>query len=153
MDEAAHSAQPRTIGSAEIQNLIPHRHPFLFVDSVDILEGGKKAVGTKCVSANEPVFQGHFPGRPILPGVLALEALAQTACVALACQGGLQSRLAMFLGIEEAKFRLPILPGSTLKLHVEILKLGSRAGKLRGEARLDEKVAAEATMTFAFVEK
>lgn len=150
MDE---TAQSRTIGSADIQQLIPHRYPFLFVDSVDILEGGKKAVGTKCVSANEPVFQGHFPGRPILPGVLAVEALAQTACVALASQGGLRGRLAVFLGIEEAKFRLPILPGCTLKLHVDILKLGSRAGKLRGEARLGDKVAAEATMTFAFVDK
>jgi 3-hydroxyacyl-[acyl-carrier-protein] dehydratase len=153
MDEAAKTVPARTLGAAEIQKLIPHRYPFLLIDSVDILDGGRKAVGTKCVTINEPFFQGHFPGRPIMPGVLVVEALAQAGALILASQGGLDGRLAVFLAIDEAKFRHPVLPGSTLKLHVEILKLGSRAGKMRGEARLGDQVAAEAVMTFALVDK
>jgi 3-hydroxyacyl-[acyl-carrier-protein] dehydratase len=88
-----------------------------------------------------------------MPGVLVVEALAQAGALILASQGGLDGRLAVFLAIDEAKFRHPVLPGSTLKLHVEILKLGSRAGKMRGEARLGDLVAAEAVMTFALVDK
>jgi 3-hydroxyacyl-[acyl-carrier-protein] dehydratase len=143
----------RTIDPSEVQKLIPHRYPFLFVDSVEIHEGGRKGIGTKCVTVNEPFFQGHFPSRPIMPGVLVLEAIAQTGGVMLAAQGGLKDKLAVFLGIDEVKFRSPVLPGSTLKLHVDILKLGSRAGKLRGEARCADVLAAEALMTFAFVDR
>lgn len=154
MDETAQAAAipARTIEAAEIQTLIPHRYPFLFVDRVEVLEGGRKAVGTKSVTVNEPFFQGHFPGRPIMPGVLVLEAIAQAGAVLLRAQGGLKDKLGVFLSIEDAKFRRPVLPGARLTLRVEILKLGSRAGKLRGEALNGDDVAAEALMTFAFVE-
>ncbi|HAH07993.1 MAG TPA: 3-hydroxyacyl-[acyl-carrier-protein] dehydratase FabZ [Elusimicrobia bacterium] len=155
MDDIAQtdSLPARTIETAEIQSLIPHRFPFLFVDRVEILAGGRKAVGTKCVTINEPYFQGHFPGRPIMPGVIVLEALAQAGCVLLCSQGGLKGKLGVFLSIEGAKFRHPVLPGTQLKLHVEILKMGTRAGKLRGEALSGDTVAAEALMTFAFVDR
>jgi len=143
----------RTLDSVEIQKTIPHRYPFLLVDKVDIVEEAKKAVGTKGVTMNEEFFQGHFPGHPIMPGVLIIEALAQTACVLLFSRPGSEGKLGYFLGIENAKFRQAVRPGSVLKLHVEMLRLGGKAGKFKGEAYLDENLAAEAEMTFAIVDK
>jgi 3-hydroxymyristoyl/3-hydroxydecanoyl-(acyl carrier protein) dehydratase len=105
------------------------------------------------VTSNEEFFQGHFPGHPIMPGVLILETLAQTACALLLSRGGFENKLAFFLGIESAKFRNPVLPGAVLKLHVEILRLGSRAGKFRGEAYVEDNLCAEAEMSFALVDK
>ena len=149
------AAQPpavRTLDTAAIRKAIPHRYPFLLVDRVEVIEEDKKAIGTKCVTINEEFFQGHFPAQPIMPGVLVLEALAQTACVMLLSKGGYEDKIAYFMGIDGAKFRSPVLPGSVLKLHVEILRLG-RAGKIKGEAYVDGKLAAEAEMTFALVNK
>ena len=143
----------RTLNSVEIQNAIPHRFPFLLVDRVDIIEEKKRAIGTKGVTMNEHVFQGHFPGHPIMPGVLIVEALAQTACVLMMAGGGFEGKLAYFLGIEECKFRAPVTPGSLLKLHVEILRLGGRAGKAKGEAYVDGNLHTELTMTFALAPK
>lgn len=144
----------KVLGVPEIHKAIPHRYPFLLVDRVEILEPDKKAVGTKCVTANEEFFNGHFPGHPIMPGVLILEALAQTACVLMMHKAGLEDKVAYFMGIDNAKFRNPVHPGSVLKLHIEILRAGSRAGRLRGEAYLDgNQLAAEAKMTFAIVKK
>ncbi|MDE2039066.1 MAG: 3-hydroxyacyl-ACP dehydratase FabZ [Elusimicrobia bacterium] len=145
------SAKPaRSIDILGVRKAIPHRYPFLLVDKVDVLQEDKAAVGTKMVTINEPFFQGHFPSQPVMPGVLLLEALAQTACVLLLSKGGFEDKLAMFMGIEQAKFRAPVLPGSVLKLNVEVLRLG-RAGKFRGEAHVEGKLAAEGTMTFALV--
>lgn len=147
------SAPPlRTIDTLGIRKAIPHRYPFLLVDKVEVLMEDKLAIGTKMVTINEEFFQGHFPVQPVMPGVLILEALAQAACVMLLSKGGFENKLAMFMGIDEAKFRAPVLPGNVLKLHVEVLRLG-RAGKFRGEARIDGKLAAEAVMTFALVDK
>ena len=151
------TAQPqpavlRTVEINAIRKAIPHRYPFLLVDRVEVLEEDKKCVGTKMVTINEEFFQGHFPGQPIMPGVLILEALAQTACVMLLSKGGFENKIAFFMGIDGAKFRTPVLPGSVLKLHIEVLRLG-RAGKFRGEAFVDGKLAAEAEMTFALVDK
>ncbi|MEK7858427.1 MAG: 3-hydroxyacyl-ACP dehydratase FabZ [Elusimicrobiota bacterium] len=151
------TAQPqpavlRTVEINAIRKAIPHRYPFLLVDRVEVLEEDKRAVGTKMVTINEEFFQGHFPGQPIMPGVLILEALAQTACVMLLSKGGFENKIAFFMGIDGAKFRTPVLPGSVLKLHIEVLRLG-RAGKFRGEAFVDGKLAAEAEMTFALVDK
>jgi len=143
----------RTIGPVEVQACIPHRYPFLLVDSVDILEEGKKAVGTKGVTMNEEFFQGHFPGHPIMPGVLIIEALAQTACVMLMQTGGFKEKLAFFLGIDGAKFRNPVTPGNILKLHIEVLKLGGRAGKFKGTAMIGDKIATQAEMSFVLADK
>ncbi|MBI4375439.1 MAG: 3-hydroxyacyl-ACP dehydratase FabZ [Elusimicrobia bacterium] len=146
------TAALRTLDAVAIKKAIPHRYPFLLVDKVEILEEDKKAVGTKCVTINEPFFQGHFPEYPVMPGVLIVEALAQTACVMLFSKGGYEGKLALFMGIEEAKFRQPVLPGMVLKMNIEVLRLG-RAGKFKGEAYADGKLAAEAVMTFAVVDK
>lgn len=151
--ETTSQAPLRTLDSVEIQKTIPHRYPFLLVDRVDITEEQKKAVGTKSVTVNEEFFQGHFPGHPIMPGVLIIEALAQTACVLMLSRGDFQGKIAYFLGIEEAKFRQAVRPGCALKLHVEILRAGGRAGKARGEAYVDGVLCAEVNMTFALVDK
>ena len=146
------TAPIRTLDIAAIRKAIPHRYPFLLVDKVEVLEEDKKMVGTKMVTINEPFFQGHFPDFPIMPGVLIVEAMAQTACVALLSKGDYQGKLAVFMGIEEAKFRGQVTPGTVLKMHIEILRLG-RAGKFRGESYVDGKLVAEAVMTFALVDK
>jgi len=104
------------------------------------------------VTANEHYFEGHFPGQPVMHGVLIVESMAQTACAMLLSKGGFENKIAFFMGIDEAKFRAPVLPGCVLTHHIEILRLG-RAGKFRGEAYVDGKLAAEATMTFALVDK
>ena len=145
------SAPARTLGIKEIRQSIPHRFPFLLVDKVEIIEEDKKAVGTKCVTINEPFFSGHFPEHPVMPGVLILEALAQTAATMLLSKPEYAGKIAYFMGIDAAKFRSPVFPGSVLKLEVEVLRLG-RAGKFRGRAFADGTLAAEGEMTFAVVE-
>ena len=147
------TAKPtRTLDILAIKKAIPHRYPFLLVDRLDVLVEDRAAIGTKMVTSNEPHFNGHFPAQPVMPGVLIIEALAQAACAMLLSKGGFENKLAMFMGIEEAKFRAPVLPGMVLKLHIEVLRLG-RAGKFRGQAFVDGKLAAEGVMTFALVDK
>lgn len=143
----------RTLDINEIQKSIPHRYPFLLVDRIDIIQEAKLAVGYKCVSMNEWYFQGHFPGRPIMPGVLIIEALAQTSCAILLSKPEFLNKIAFFMGINETKFRRPVIPGDLLELHIEILKLGSKAGKVKGEAKVQGELAAESEFTFALVEK
>jgi beta-hydroxyacyl-ACP dehydratase FabZ len=128
-----------------IQAVLPHRYPFLLVDRVDSLSSDK-IVARKLVSGNEPFFQGHFPGRPIMPGVLIVEALAQAGALLAAPQVGFDpARHAMFfMSIEKAKFRRHVVPGDILALEVVPLRKGSSIWKLRGEAKVDEVVAAEA---------
>jgi len=147
------AAPVRSLDTEQIRKLLPHRYPFLFVDRADVLEEGKRAVGYKCVSVNEGFFQGHFPDFPIMPGVLIVEAMAQTAIVLMAAKGGMEGKIGLFLGIEEAKFRQPVKPGAVLEMRVEMLRAGSRAGKVRGEAWVGGQLAAESTMSFAIVDK
>lgn len=134
---------------AWIQDVIPHRYPFLLVDRILELEEGKRAVGVKNVSANEPYFQGHFPGNPVMPGVLILEAMAQVGAVAILSLPENRGKTGYFAGIDRARFRQPVLPGDQLRLEVEILKSRGSLGKGRGEAKVDGRLVAEAELLFA----
>ena len=134
----------RTISCEEILKIIPHRYPFLLVDKVEIIEENKACVGTKCVTANELYFHGHFPSKPILPGVLILEAMVQTAAVMMMSLPETQGHFAYIAGINRAKFRRLVVPGEVLKLFVRIVRFKGKIGKLSGTAFVDQEPAAEA---------
>ena len=133
----------------EIEALIPHRWPFLLIDRIVEYDAeAKRIVGIKGVAATEWFFQGHFPGLPVMPGVLQVEALAQTMAVYVGKQPGFGDRIGLFAGIDEARFKRIVSPGDTLRLEVTMDKLGSRFGRGRGVASVDGEVACEATMSF-----
>jgi 3-hydroxyacyl-[acyl-carrier-protein] dehydratase len=138
-----------TADIARVLALLPHRFPMLLIDRVADLRPGKGAVGLKNVTINEPFFQGHFPGRPVMPGVLLIEAMAQTAAVVVI--SGLdkqdQGKLVYFMSIESARFRKPVIPGDQVYLHVEMIQNRRNVWKFRGEAKVDGTVVAEATYT------
>jgi 3-hydroxyacyl-[acyl-carrier-protein] dehydratase len=136
----------------EIQNHLPHRYPFLMVDRVLELDKGTKAVGIKNVTVNEPFFMGHFPGNPIMPGVLIVEALAQLAGL-LAFLSGVQGDAVYFMSIEKAKFRKPVVPGDQLRLEITTLHQRANVWKFSGNARVDEKIVAEAEFTAMVLKK
>ncbi len=136
----------------EIQKLLPHRYPFLLVDRIIKLEPNKGAVGIKNVTINEHFFQGHFPGNPIMPGVLLVEALAQVAGV-LAFGSGIEGDAVYFMSVEKAKFRKPVVPGDQVKLDVKVLQQRGNVWKFSGEAIVDDKVAAESEFTAMVVLK
>ena len=133
----------------EIMEIIPHRQPFLLIDTIEELEVGKRAVGKKCVSYNEPFFAGHFPGEPVMPGVLIIEALAQTGAVAILSQEENKGKIAYFAGIKSAKFRQKVIPGDVLTLETELIKVKGSIGVGKAVAKLGDKVAVEAELTFA----
>jgi 3-hydroxyacyl-[acyl-carrier-protein] dehydratase len=137
----------------QIQEIIPHRYPFLLVDRITELEIGKKAVGIKNVTVNEPFFQGHFPEYPVMPGVLIVEALAQVGAVAVLSMEQNKGKLAFFAGIDEFRFKDQVKPGDTLELSVEMTRLRGTIGKGHAIARVDGKVVAEGDMLFALTEK
>jgi 3-hydroxyacyl-[acyl-carrier-protein] dehydratase len=129
----------------QIQEILPHRYPFLLVDKIIELEPRVRIVGLKQVTFNEHFFQGHFPGAPVMPGVLQIEALAQVgAILALREFENRDSKIPFFSGIEYAKFRRPVVPGDSLILEVTALRIGSKVQKMRGEAKVDGQIAAEA---------
>jgi len=135
--------------TAEIQGLIPHRWPFLLVDRIVEYEPDeKRIVAIKGVSATEWFFQGHFPGLPVMPGVLQVEALAQTMAVYVAKQPGFGDRIGLFAGIDDTRFKRIVVPGDVLRLEITMDKLGSRFGRGRGVASVDGEVACEATLSF-----
>ncbi len=133
----------------EIREILPHRYPFLLVDKVIELEPGKRAVGIKNVSANEPFFQGHFPDYPIMPGVLIVEALAQIAGIAVAVIDENKGKLGVFAGIDNLKFKNQVLPGDVLTLEAEILLSKMGVTKAKVKATVDGKLAAEGEIKFA----
>ena len=135
------------LNSREIMEILPHRYPFLLVDKITELEKGVRAVGRKNVSANEMHFLGHFPGNPIMPGVLILEALAQTG--ALLSEEENKGKLVFFGGVKSARFRKQVVPGDVLELRCEIIKRKGSVGIGSATALVDGKVAAEAELTFA----
>ncbi|MFQ5739112.1 MAG: 3-hydroxyacyl-ACP dehydratase FabZ [Acidobacteriota bacterium] len=138
----------------EIQELLPHRYPFLLVDRVIEFEDRKRIVGVKNVTINEPFFQGHFPGVPIMPGVLIIEAMAQVGGVLLfKALPDKEKKLVFFIGIDHAKFRKPVRPGDQLRIEMLVNRVKSRIGKLTGKAYVAEQLVAEAVITFSLVDR
>ena len=138
--------------SQEIQEIIPHRYPFLLVDRIIELEEGKRAVGIKNVSVNEPFFQGHFPGHPVLPGVLIMEALAQVGCVVILKMPEFTGCLVLYAGLDDVKFKRQVIPGDQLRLEVELVRMRKTFGVAQGKAYVGEELAAEGTLKF-FIER
>jgi beta-hydroxyacyl-ACP dehydratase FabZ len=133
------------LDSIEIQKILPHRHPFLLVDKVIELEPRTRIVGVKQVTINEPFFAGHFPGAPVMPGVLQIEALAQVGAILVLKEfADRENKIPFFSAIEYAKFRRPVVPGDTLMLEVTALRVGTKVQKMRGVATVDGQVTAEA---------
>ena len=133
----------------QIEEIIPHRHPFLLVDYIEDYEPGEFAVGYKCVTFREDFFRGHFPQEPVMPGVLILEALAQTGAVAILSQPENKGKTVYFGGIDKAKFKRKVVPGDVLTLELEIIKQKGPIGMGTAKATIDGKVAVTAEMTFA----
>ena len=137
------------LSTVEIMDILPHRQPFLLIDAVEELEPGVRAVATKNVTFNEPYFAGHFPGNPVMPGVLIVEALAQTGAVAILSQPEWKGKTAYFAGIDKARFKQKVVPGDVLTLETEIIKIKGPIGIGKAVARVNGKLACSAELTFA----
>jgi len=145
--ERTTSAEVTEIDTLRIMELIPHRPPFLMIDKLVDVVAGERATGVKNVTINEGFFQGHFPARPVMPGVLIIEAMAQTAAVLVVHTLGpmAQGKLVYFMSVDNARFRRPVVPGDTLKVHVTSLRHRGNVWKFEGQAKVDGKLCAEAT--------
>ena len=141
--------EPNSLSSTEIAQILPHRYPFALVDRILDYEPGKWAIGRKCVSVNEQFFCGHFPGQPVMPGVLILEALAQVGAVAVLSEPENKGKIALFGGIKNARFRKQVTPGDVLELHCELISRMGPVGTGKATAFVDGKPACTAELTFA----
>ena len=137
------------MNTKQIMEMIPHRQPFLLIDTIEELSPGVRAVAKKCVSYNEPFFAGHFPGEPGMPGVLIIEAMAQAGAAAILSRPENKGKTAYFAGINNAKFKRKVVPGDVLTLELEIIKEKGPIGVGKGTAKVDGKLAASAELTFA----
>ncbi len=137
------------MNTKQIMEMIPHRQPFLLIDTIEELSPGVRAVAKKCVSYNEPFFAGHFPGEPVMPGVLIIEAMAQAGAAAILSRPENKGKTAYFAGINNAKFKRKVVPGDVLTLELEIIKEKGPIGVGKGTAKVDGKLAASAELTFA----
>ncbi len=138
----------------EIQNLLPHRYPFLLVDRIEEIEVGKKIIGLKNVTMNEEFFQGHYPDHPIMPGVLIVESMAQVGgFLMMQDLDNAEDKLPFFAGIDKAKFRRPVVPGDQLRIVAEMVKSRGRIAKISAKAYVNEEVAAEAELMFVLQDK
>jgi 3-hydroxyacyl-[acyl-carrier-protein] dehydratase len=152
LDDQSQPVENQTMDIGQIMEFLPHRYPFLLIDRVVEFERARRIVAIKNVTINEPFFQGHFPGYPIMPGVLVVEAMAQAGCILLLSEvADRESKLVVFTGIEEAKFRRPVTPGDQLRIEVDVLSFRPRRGRMTGKAIVNGKVACEATLTCAVV--
>ena len=155
------SAEPRsevaeclTLTIDEIMKILPHRYPFLLVDRIlEIPPSEDRAVGIKNVTVNEAFFTGHFPGRPVMPGVLIVEAMAQVAGVLMLRKPENKDKLAFFMAIDNVKFRKTVEPGDQLRIEIAVLRWKTKIGKVHGDVYVDGKVVAEADLTFSLVDK
>ena len=152
-EPVAIASTPKTLTVEEIQKLLPHRYPFAFVDKIIDYVPGERAVGIKNVTCNEPHFQGHFPGRPLMPGVLIVEAMAQVGGIILTHLPEVESGLLVFAGMDKVKFRRPVVPGDQLVMTVELLCVKRRRfGKMQGRAEVDGQLVAEGELLFSLVQ-
>ena len=143
----------REIDLEGIKKIIPHREPFLFIDRVILGEDDMTVTGYKYLTGQEDFFRGHFPDNPIMPGVLILESMAQTACVLFLALPDMNNTLPYFMSIGTAKFRKPVLPGDTIRIEINILRARGRSGKVRGEAFVNDELATESEFMFMLVDK
>jgi 3-hydroxyacyl-[acyl-carrier-protein] dehydratase len=144
---------PSILTIEQIQALLPHRYPFLLVDRIIENHPGERAVGIKNVTVNEPFFQGHFPGRPIMPGVLIVEAMAQVGGIVLLQMADLKDKLSLFAGIDKVRFRRPVVPGDQLVMTVELICIKQRRfGKMQARALVDGQLASEGELMFSLVD-
>ena len=148
-------AKPTSLGIEQILKMLPHRYPFLMIDRLEDIVLDRSAVGIKNVTANEPYFQGHFPGKPIMPGVLIVEAMAQTAAVLVVYTIGteVEGSLVYFMSVENARFRRMVVPGDQLRVHVERIHKRGNVWKFKGEAKVGGVVCAEAIYTAMIVDE
>lgn len=141
----------KTLSAEEIAEILPHRYPFALVDRIEDYEPGQFAIGKKCVTINEPFFQGHFPGNPIMPGVLILEALAQVGAVSVLSMPENRGKIAVFGGVKKCRFKKQVVPGDVLIMSCEMVTLKGPVGIGEVKATVDGKVACQAEITFAIV--
>ena len=149
MADQPETTLPSTLSNVEIQKIIPHRFPFLLIDKIIEIDWGKRAVGIKNVTANEPFFVGHFPGYPVMPGVLMIEAIAQVGAVALLGLPENKGKLAFFAGVDEVRFKRQVVPGDTLRIEVTLTRVRGPIGQGNGEITVEGQLACKGSFMFA----